>query len=154
MVQDILSKYEGKADQYQIARYQSLVGSINYPAVITRPDVAYAASKLAEHLQNPGLIHIAAVERCIRYLDTTRYYTLEFGANNDITPTFESGIELLYFVGYSDASFIDNIDTRRSTQGYKFELFGGTIDWQVKKQPTVATSSTEAELQALATVSM
>ena len=73
MIQEILTKYEGKAEPYQIARYQSLVGSCNYPAVITRPDVAYTSSKLSERLQNPGPIHIAAAERCVRYLDTTRY---------------------------------------------------------------------------------
>ena len=75
----------GKLINIKLLDISLLVGSINYPAVITRPDVAYTASKLAEHLQNPGLIHIAAAERCIRYLDTTRYHALEFGANDDIT---------------------------------------------------------------------
>ena len=31
-----------------------------------------------------------------------------------------------------------------------FKLFGGTIDWQSKRQSTVTTSTTEAELRALA----
>ena len=30
-----------------------------------------------------------------------------------------------------------------------FKLFGGTIDWQSKRQSTVTTSTTEAELRAL-----
>jgi len=37
MVQDAFLRYKGRAEQFQIARYQTLVGSINYPAIITRP---------------------------------------------------------------------------------------------------------------------
>ena len=53
------------------------------------------------------------------------------------------------FTGYSDASFADCQLTRKSSQGYLFQLFGGSIDWRATKQKTVTTSSTEAELMAL-----
>ena len=41
------------------------------------------------------------------------------------------------------------MQTRQSTEGYLFQLFGGPIDWRSTKQKTVTTSSTEAELLAL-----
>jgi hypothetical protein len=59
---------------------------------------------------------------------------------------------LLYnplFLCTSNAAFADNSETRRSTEGYYFQLFGGSIDWHSTKQKTVTTSTTEAELYAL-----
>ena len=50
----------------------------------------------------------------------------------------------------SDAAFADNPD-RKSSHGYLFKLYGGAIAWKATKQPTVTTSSTEAELLALTT---
>ncbi|OXV05612.1 hypothetical protein Egran_06620, partial [Elaphomyces granulatus] len=41
----------------QIQWYQSSTGSVNYPAVITRPDIAKGASRLAEFLLNPSPHH-------------------------------------------------------------------------------------------------
>jgi hypothetical protein len=49
----------------------------------------------------------------------------------------------------SDASFADDNETRRSSQGYIFILFGGPILWRAARQATVTTSTTEAELLAL-----
>jgi hypothetical protein len=54
-----------------IYSYQQLIGSLNYAAVITRADVARAASKLAEFLQNPAPQHIKAAHRAIEYLAAT-----------------------------------------------------------------------------------
>jgi hypothetical protein len=53
------------------------------------------------------------------------------------------------FLCSSDAAFADDKLTRRSSDGYLFQLFGGAIDWRAAKQKTVTTSSTEAELLAL-----
>ena len=55
-------------------------------------------------------------------------------------------------MGDSDADWSGDLNDRRSTTGYyfKFEGDGGAISWEVKKQATVALSSTEAEYQAMA----
>ena len=41
-------------------------------------------------------------------------------------------------------NFADNELTRRSSDGYLFQHYGGAIDWRAAKQNTVATSSIEA----------
>ena len=55
------------------------------------------------------------------------------------------------FVGDADADWSGDFDNRKSTTGYyfKFQGNGAAISWGVKKQSTVALSSTEAEYQAM-----
>ncbi|CAB4015350.1 Hypothetical predicted protein [Paramuricea clavata] len=64
-------------------------------------------------------------------------------------PDTNSNVKLM---GDSDADWSGDLNDRRSTSGYyfKFEGDGGAISWEVKKQATVALSSTEAEYQAMA----
>ena len=58
----------------------------------------------------------------------------------------QEGSEL---IGYSDSDWAGDLDTRRSTSGYMFQIGGATISWCSKRQLTVARSSTEAEYVAL-----
>jgi len=53
-------------------------------------------------------------------------------------------------LGYADADWGDDLDTRRSTTGYVFKVYGGTVAWKSRRQPTVALSTTEAEYMASA----
>jgi hypothetical protein len=101
---------------------------------------------LAEFLINPGPEHQAAVDRSIQYTYGTRALAPEFGFT-DQEKTLGTGTPL--FISSSDASFADDTETRKSTEGYLFQLFGGPIDWRCTKQKTVTTSTTEAELTAL-----
>ena len=85
------------------------------------------------------------------YLWSTRDLALEDGTLKLAKPTFQASTDFdddIPFKGYSDASFADDEYTRRSTQGTKYELFGGTTDWKVAKQKSVSKSTTEAELHA------
>jgi len=54
-------------------------------------------------------------------------------------------------LGYSDADFAGDKDTRKSTTGIVFLSYGGAISWLSKRQSTVAISTTEAEYVAAAT---
>ena len=80
-----------------------------------------------------------AALRVIDYLQGTQYLALELGGTDDGAAQFECS---------SDAAFSDNSD-RKSTEGKLIKLLKSSIDWQAVKQPTVSTSTTEAELLAL-----
>ena len=47
--------------------------------------------------------------------------------------------------GFVDADFDGDVDTRRSTIDFVFNLFGGPISWRSCLQPITALSTTEAE---------
>jgi hypothetical protein len=47
--------------------------------------------------------------------------------------------------GFVDADWAGDLDRRRSTSGYVFNLFGGEIIWMSKRQAVVALSTIEAE---------
>ena len=130
---------DGEATESQINHYQQRVGSINFTAVMSRPDVAFAVSKLAQFLTNPSPEHSSVADRVISYLYCTKTLAIEFTVNKEM--------EIL--VCWSDAAFADDTETRRSSDGYLFKLYAGAIDWRAAKQRTVTTSSTEAELLSL-----
>ena len=79
----------------KVTRYQKKISSILYAVVITRPDVAFAASRLARFLTNPSPIHQVAADWVLLYLQNTRGLGLQFGREDD-------------FIVYSDALFADN----------------------------------------------
>ena len=141
----VLTKYDGEATPNQAKGYQRRVGSVTYPASTLRPDVAHAASTLAQFMHNPSPAHLAEANRTIVYLYDTRFLAIEFSAN---TPYQMQQV----LKAASDASYADDAETRRSTQGYLIKLFNGPIAWQSTRQKTVTTSTTEAELLALSNV--
>ena len=132
-------KYPREHDRTNITSNRSLVGSIGFAAIMTRPDIAFAHQILFQWLTKPERSHVIAAEQTISYLYGTRYHSIEFDGSCDPKYVFRAA---------SDASFADNIG-RKSSQGFIFTLFGGLIDWSARKQRIVTTSTTEAELVAL-----
>ena len=63
-----------QATDQDVYAFQQKVGSINYAAVHTRPDIAHAASRLSEHLQNPSAQHLHLAQRVLEYLSHTQCY--------------------------------------------------------------------------------
>lgn len=133
-----LAKDEGETLDKERYPYSQLVGSLMYLSVSTRPDIAFAVGALARYMSCPTSVHWIAAKGVLRYLAGTKDYRLKFGG---------SSIQL---VGYCDADYAGDLDTRRSTTGYVFIMNGAAISWQSKRQPTVAVSTTEAEYMAAA----
>jgi hypothetical protein len=132
-----LSPNPDQATDSFIHQYQRKVGSSIYPAVISRPDIAFPASQLSRFMQNPSPAHMVAADQLIQYLWGTRFLAIQFDGHID---------EAKQFILASDASFADNSIDRKSTQGFIMMLFGGPIAWRSSKQSIVTGSSTESEL--------
>jgi hypothetical protein len=128
------------ASNNQIQRYQSMVGGLMWAATQSRPDISYATSVLARYLRKPTDEHTNAAKRVLCYLKGTRKHGLTFTG---------TGVDDLNLQGFTDASWGDDIDSRRSTGGYVYKLCGGLISWKSGRQSIVTLSSTEAEFVSL-----
>ncbi|CAI7765730.1 unnamed protein product [Closterium sp. NIES-54] len=93
--------------------YPELVGCLMYLMTCTRPDLAYPLSILERYVA-PGRHrpeHIAAAKRVLRYLCSTSGLGLVLGGRSPVVLT-----------GHADASWVDDLATQRSSQGFTFSL--------------------------------
>ena len=133
-----LVKSDGVSKEVDSSEYQSLVGSLLYAAIATRPDIAHAVGAVSKFCSNPSKVHLNAAKRILRYLKGTLESTLMYSKSECASPT-----------GYADANWAGDLDTRRSTSGNLFRMSGGAVSWASKTQSSVALSSSEAEYMAL-----
>ena len=122
--------------------YKEAVGSLMYACTGTRPDIANALSKVSQFMSDPTNSHWQAVKHIMRYLRGTSTHGIHYNGK------VKDALKLL---GYVDADWASDINTRRSTTGWTFLLCGGPVSWGSKKQNVVARSSTEAEYIATST---
>jgi len=119
--------------------YQQIIGSLMYLVTGTRPDLVYIITHLSQFNSSPSITHLTAAKRVLRYLQGMKDRHLFYPCNNQLKMT-----------AYTDASYGNCLDTRRSFSGYIFQLGNATISWRCRKQRSVATSTCEAEYMALA----
>ena len=121
--------------------YLHLLGMLNYMTK-SRPDIATAVSFAASHSKSPTQAALNELLNCVTYL----YHTQEKGLI--LRPHSVGGNEL-QLKCYVDASYLTHGDSK-SHSGYCLS-FGdiGTFYSKSKKQATVTTSSTHAEIRAL-----
>ncbi|CAI7830689.1 unnamed protein product, partial [Closterium sp. NIES-53] len=119
--------------------YPELVGCLVYLMTCTRPDLAYPLNILARYVA-PGRHrpeHMAAAKRVLRYLCSTSSLGLVLGGRSQVVLT-----------GHADASWVDDLATQRSSQGYTFSLGSGSVSWRSTRSSSVLSSSCEAEIYA------
>ena len=121
--------------------YASLVGSLNYAAVCTRPDISFGVSILCKNLKNPTQNHWQAAKRVLRYLKGTRTYGLTYSAAPE---------HINVLLGYCDASYASTFDAR-SVSGNCFLVNMAAVLWLSATQKVVSTSTAEAEYYSLGT---
>ena len=119
--------------------YQCAVGKLLYLSTRTRPDILFAVSRAARYTSKPTEDHWKAINHILRYLVGTTKYGLLYSRN----------ISQIDDVGYSDADWGGDLDDRKSTSGYIFQIAGGPVSWCSRKQSCVALSTSEAEYIAL-----
>jgi len=136
-IQDWLRGEKEEEDFKEKNLFQQAVGSINFLAVCTRPDISFAVSQISKFMHQPKQSHWIALKRVFRYLKKTKDFKLFFSEKQQNVH------------GYSDASFANDSFDRKSHSGYVFFKNNGAISWKSKKQSIVALSTMEAEYIAL-----
>ncbi|CAI7871113.1 unnamed protein product [Closterium sp. NIES-54] len=119
--------------------YPELVGCLMYLMTCARPDLAYPLSLLARYMapSRHRKVHWDGAKRELRYLCSTSGMGLVLGGQGPVVLT-----------GHADASWVDDLATQRSTQGYTFSLGSGSISWRSTRSSLVLSSSCEAEIYA------
>ncbi|CAI7834238.1 unnamed protein product [Closterium sp. NIES-53] len=132
-------------------RFHSLVGSLMYAAVNTRPDVAFATRQLARVVQCPNEEQVAAGMRLAKYLGQTLIVGLQYSAAAQRRQKGADGVEprRLFQTAFSDASFASEPKDMTSVGGFICCVGGGPTAWESKKQVDQALSSVESEYMAL-----
>ena len=108
-----LSKNKGESvDQ---VKYTRVIGSLMYLKSCTRPDITFTVSILSRFTGNPGENHWKAIVKVLRYLR----HTLDYGLHYSKDPAM--------LEGFSDASWISDIQDTKGTSGYVLTLGGGAV---------------------------
>ncbi|CAI7806973.1 unnamed protein product [Closterium sp. NIES-53] len=102
--------------------FHSMVGALNYAANHTRPDIAFATSRLASVVSRPSHEQLEAAKRLVRYVSATASVGLDFNSVK------------------ADGTSIG---------GYVCLFGGGAMSWRSKKQNEVGLSSCETEYMSL-----
>ncbi|CAI7791292.1 unnamed protein product, partial [Closterium sp. NIES-54] len=82
-------------------------------------------------------VHWDAAKRVLRYLCSTSGMGLVLGGRARVVLT-----------GHADASWVDDLATQRSSQGYTFSLGSGSVSWRSTRSSSVLSSICEAEIYA------
>jgi hypothetical protein len=122
-----------------ISEYRKLVGELLYLAMYTRPDIAVAVMKLAQHNSSPEPRHYCAAKHVLRYLSGSINLRVHYGGAGATADLH----------GFSDSDWATCPEDRISITGYIWFFNGGPVSHSSKKQITHALSSTEAEYMAL-----
>jgi hypothetical protein len=138
---DLRKRPDDQAPEVSIEKYQSLIGSILYVAICTRPDISYAISRCGRYAKNPGITHWNTVIRILAYLRGTRNYKLVYqhgqGNHHKTSP------RLLY--GFGDSSFNDDKEKGRSSCGFNVSVQSCTTSWKATLPQVKSMSTMEAE---------
>ena len=118
--------------------FQTVIGSLLYLMLGTRPDIAFAVTHLSHYSMNPSQDHLNKALYICCYLIGTSKYSLVYNGG--------SGAGL---TTCTDSDWGLDPTSRLSQTGFYLKLTDGLISWTSCVQKTIVYSSTEAEYMAL-----
>ncbi|TYK15873.1 gag/pol protein [Cucumis melo var. makuwa] len=116
--------------------YTSVVESLMYAMLCTRPDICYLVGIISTYQSDLGCNQWTTVKNILKYLRRTKDYMLVYGGKD------------LILTGYTDSNFQTNNDSRKSTSGSVFILNGRAVVWRSIKQTCIVDSTMEIEYVA------
>ena len=154
------------------ARYQMMVGCMNWLVTLGRWDIYYATQTMARYSQAPREGHMQAMQRIYGYLahfsKRQVVYDTRMPKHQDEKVTKYDGWKEMYpdateemppgmpipkgnsvrISAYFDADHAGCLQTRRSTSGMIMFLNGTPVKWYSKRQSTVESSTYGSEIVA------
>ncbi|CAI7797462.1 unnamed protein product [Closterium sp. NIES-53] len=142
-------------------QFQSLVGSLLYAAVHTRPEISFSVGQLARVVQNPSEEQVDAAEHVVKYLNSHPSIGVQYSASAQVK---QKGVEVLkekgerlgegklFLTCFTDATWASEKDDSSSVGGFICVAGGGPVSWRSKKQTETALSSVESDTSGMGLV--
>ena len=132
---------------------QSMLGTLMYVVITTRPAIAYAIGVISRDNHDPSNEHMVALTRVFRYLNDTKDWPLRFGGA--LGGALEGALGESTLRGDGDGALRCSVDLDyagypdddKSTSGLE-NIFGGAVDWRLRKQNSTSQSTTHSEYYA------
>jgi len=134
-----------KPNKLCVMAYSASIGKFLFIAINTAPQISYAVSCLTRYMVVSTPANLEVVKQVLRYWRGVKGDMSRWCAR-DLSSTHTVGQVL----GYTDASFADDSANRKSTLAYFLFVNNALFAWRSCLESIVATSTTEAELQAFA----
>ena len=112
------SPNKNSPDPNLCSKFQQVIGSLLYIMIGTRPDIAYAVTKLSQHVANPSEEHLQKALYICCYLSGTADYAMVYDGPSDGS-----------LMAYADSDWASNPFARKSTTGYMVKLSGAVFSW-------------------------
>jgi hypothetical protein len=133
--------------------YATAVGMLQYLAINTRPDIAFAVSQVSRFTHHPKKSHSTAVKTIARYLKRTE----DKGTYFEQDPYLNDPDECFRLDCFVDADFAGLYKQEpdrspagaKSRTGYIIRLAGNPLIWKSKLQTEISLSTLESEYSAL-----
>ncbi|CAI7865018.1 unnamed protein product [Closterium sp. NIES-53] len=100
--------------------YQSLIGSVMYAAVHTRPDASFGVGQLARVVQRPTEEQLEVAKRLVRYLGSTASAGVQFSAGGQLKQIGADGVTPgnLKLSCFTDATWASEDEDQSSVGGF------------------------------------
>ncbi|CAK0841691.1 unnamed protein product, partial [Prorocentrum cordatum] len=140
------SDHDDEPDLAEVKLAQKMGGGLLWLSTRSRPDIAFAVSRLSSHACRAPTWALKLGKRILRYVLGTRRFGLVVRPFSGSPGAHRAGrpLELKLDV-YADASF----ETDTSQSGVAVFVGDVLVDWRSQRQPQVARSTAEAEVTAL-----
>ena len=140
------------------AKYNAIIGQYNHITQVTRFDLGFTVSRLAQHNCAPKKAAFEGCKRLARFLATHLhtpifYPSISIKMYQKIRYEYEPGkfYEQVFenlLVLFADADHARDIATRKSMGCMYAQLLGVNVDWIIGKHSCVAAHSTDAEIRS------
>ena len=141
-------------------KYRQVLGEVIYAYTVCWLDIGYAVTLLSKYATKPAELHYKSLKHLCKYLRATKHWGIMYWRDkpredlphvpfeiltlDESLPPFPTDLHSC-LAAFLDASHATDLATRRSVGAYNLTFASGAVAYQSKLQPTVATSSTEAE---------
>eukprot|EP00253_Pinus_taeda_P011731 PITA_11731 len=110
----------------QCPKTQEEEEDMSHVMVCTRPDIAHVVGVLSRFMSKLGKEHWTTVKQVFGYF----HGASDYGFGYQGRPGLDRVLDIYGFV---DVDWVGDLDQRRSTSWYVFNLFGGAVSWMSKK---------------------